>query len=70
MNQNGLETKNQLKNKRGKKKNVKNTSQITRIKLLPNSGGHKEDLGPPFPHEFFVLKLNTWISGLLSHTSN
>jgi hypothetical protein len=67
MNQNGLETKNRLKNKRGEKKNAKNTSQITRTKLLPNPGGHKEDLGPPFPLEFLVLTLNTWISGPLSH---
>jgi hypothetical protein len=34
--------KNRLKNERGKKKkNAKNTSQITRTKLLPNPGGHK-----------------------------
>jgi hypothetical protein len=59
-----------LKNERGKKKNTKNTSQITRTKLLPNLGGHKEDSGPPFPLEFLVLTLNTWISGPLSHTSN
>jgi hypothetical protein len=51
----------------GKKKNTKNTSQITRTKLLPNPGGHKEDSGPPFPLEFLVLTLNTWISGPLSH---
>jgi hypothetical protein len=69
-NQNGLETKNWLKNERRKKKNVKNTSQITRTKLLPNPGGHKEDSGPPFPLEFLVLTLNTWISGPLSHTNN
>jgi hypothetical protein len=67
MNQNGLETKNRLKNKRRKKKNVKNTSQITRTRLLPNPGGHKEDSGPPFSLEFLVLTLNIWISGPLSH---
>jgi hypothetical protein len=50
-----------------KKKNVKNTSQITRTKLLPNPGGHKEDSGPPFPLEFLFLTLNTWITGPLSH---
>jgi hypothetical protein len=61
---------NRLKNEREKKKNVKNTSQITRIKFLPNLRGHKEDSGPPFPHEFLVLTLITWISGPLSHTSN
>jgi hypothetical protein len=70
MNQNGLETKNQLKNEREKKKNMKNTSQITRTKLLLNPRGHKEDSRPPFPLEFLVLTLNTWISGPLSHTSN
>jgi hypothetical protein len=43
---------------------------ITRTKLLPNPEGHKEDLGPPFPLEFLVLTVNTWISGPLSHTSN
>jgi hypothetical protein len=68
MNQNGLETKNQLKNERGKKKNAKNTSQITRTKLLPNPRGHKEDLGPPFLLKFLVLTLNTWISGPLTST--
>jgi hypothetical protein len=66
-NQKGLETKNRLKNERGKKKNVKNTSQITRTKLIPNPGGHKKDLEPPFPLEFLVLTQNTWISGSLSH---
>jgi hypothetical protein len=40
--------KNRLKNERGKKKNVKNTSQITRTKLLPNPIGHKENSGPLF----------------------
>jgi hypothetical protein len=71
MNQNGLEMKNWLKNeRRRRKKNAKNTSQITRTKLLPNSEGHKEDSGPPFLLEFLVLTLNTWISGPLSHTSN
>jgi hypothetical protein len=50
----------------GKKKNTKNTSQIT-TKLLLNPGGHKEDSGPPFPLKFLVLTLNTWISGPLSH---
>jgi hypothetical protein len=70
INQNGLETKNRLKNERGKKKNAKNTSQIMRTKLLSNSGGHKEDSGPSFPLEFLVLTLNTWISRPLSHTSN
>jgi hypothetical protein len=48
----------------------RNTSQIIRTKLLPNPGGHKEDSGPPFPLEFLILTLNTWISGPLSHTSN
>jgi hypothetical protein len=67
MNQNGLEMKNRLKNERGKKKNTKNTSQITRTKLLPNPGGHKKDSGPPFPLELLVLTLNTKISGPLSH---
>jgi hypothetical protein len=43
MNQNGLEMKNRLKNARGKKKNAKNTLQITRIKPFPNPGGHKDD---------------------------
>jgi hypothetical protein len=70
INQNGLEMKNQLKNKRGKKKNVKNTSQITRTKLLPNPEGDKKDSGRHFPLELLVLKLNTWISGPPSHTSN
>jgi hypothetical protein len=70
MNQNGLEIKNRVKNEREKKKDVKNTSPIIRTKLLPNPRGHKEDLGPPFPLEFLVLTLNTWISGPLSHTSN
>jgi hypothetical protein len=65
--QKGLETKNRLKNERRKKKNAKNTTQITRTKLLPNPGGHKEDSGPPFPLEFLILTLNTWISGPLSH---
>jgi hypothetical protein len=69
-NQNGLETKNKLKNERGKKKSTKNTSQITRTKLLLSPGGHKEDSKTPFPLEFLVLTLNTWISGPLSHTSN
>jgi hypothetical protein len=69
-NQNGLETKNQLKNGRRKRKNAKNTSQITRTKLLPNPEGHNEDSGPPFPLEFLILTLNAWISGPLSHTSN
>jgi hypothetical protein len=32
-------------------------------KFLPNPQGHKEDSGPPFPLEFLVLTLNTWISG-------
>jgi hypothetical protein len=53
--------------KGGKKKNVKNTSQIIRTKLLPNPGGHKEDSGPPFLLEFLVLTLNTWIIVPLSH---
>jgi hypothetical protein len=35
--------------------------------FLSNPGGYKEDLGPPFPLEFLVLTLNTWISGPLSH---
>jgi hypothetical protein len=70
MNQNDLEMKNWLKNERGKKKITKNTSQITRTKLLPNPRGHKEDLGPSFTLEFLVFTLNTWISGPLSHTIN
>jgi hypothetical protein len=59
--------KNRLKNERGKKKNVKNTSQIIRTKLLSNPEGHKEDSGPPFSLEFLVLTLNIWIGGPLSH---
>jgi hypothetical protein len=59
--------KNRLKNKRGKKKNAKNTSQITRTKLLPNPREHKEDSGPSFLLKFFVLTLSRWISGPLYH---
>jgi hypothetical protein len=67
--QNGLETMNRLKNKRGKMKNTKNTSQNTREILLPNPGGHKEDSGPPFPLKNLVL---TQIQGFvdLSLTCN
>jgi hypothetical protein len=67
-NQNGIETKNWLKNERGRRR-TRRTHHI-RIKLLPNPGGHKEDSEPPFPLEFLILTLNTWISGHLSHTSN
>jgi hypothetical protein len=64
--QNGLETKNQLKNEREKEKNAKNTSRTQRVILLSNPGGHKEDSGPPFPLEILVL---TQIQGFvdLSH---
>jgi hypothetical protein len=41
--------------------------KITRTKLLPNPGGHKEDSGPHFWLEFLVLTLNTWINEPLSH---
>jgi hypothetical protein len=47
--------KNRLKNERRKKKNAKKTSQIARTKLLPNPGGHKEDLRHPFPLESWFL---------------
>jgi hypothetical protein len=67
--QNGLETTNRLKNKRGKRKSAKNTSQNTRAILLQNPGGHKEDSGPPFPLKNLIL---TQIQGFvnLSFTSN
>jgi hypothetical protein len=61
--------KNQLKNKRGKRKNAKNTSQNTRAIFLPNLREHKEDSGSPFPLKNLVL---TQIQGFvkLSLTSN
>jgi hypothetical protein len=65
--QNGLETTNRLKNKRGKEKNAKNTSRTQRVILLPNPVGHEEDSGPPFPLEILVLTQITRISGPLSH---
>jgi hypothetical protein len=61
--------KNRLKNERRKKKNTKNTSQITRTKLLPKPRGHKEDSGLPYPLEFLVLELKTWISGPLTQAT-
>jgi hypothetical protein len=51
----------------GKKKNAKNTSQNHKIKTSCKSRRTQEDSGPPFPLEFLVLTLNTWISGPLSH---
>jgi hypothetical protein len=69
MDQNGLETTNQLKNKREKRNNVKNTSQNTRAILLLISKGHKVDSGPSFPLKNLIL---TQIQGFmdLSLTSN
>jgi hypothetical protein len=58
---------NRLKNEREKEKNAKNTSRTQRVILLPNRGGHKEDLGPPFPLEILVLTQITRTSGPLSH---
>jgi hypothetical protein len=34
---------------------MKNTSRTQRVILPPNPGGHKEDSGPPFPLEIFIL---------------
>jgi hypothetical protein len=65
----GLETTNQLKNERGKEKNVNNTLRTQRVILPPNPGGYKEDSGPTVPLEILVLTQITRISGL-SLTSN